>query len=182
MQRRKFFLGIMVGTALLGPLGAREPGGYGEGKQDGKDIGLVFEQLKKLAGDWQLAAPPDEASKGKVALRYRLTAGGSAVVETIFPGEEMEMVSVYYRDGDQLVLTHYCCAGNQPRMRAKIGDTKDEVIFEFAGGSNLNPAKDVHVHDGRIRFLDADHLHTEWEHYADGKAAGKYVFDLVRKK
>ncbi len=79
-------------------------------------------------------------------------------------------------------MTHYCCAGNQPRMRGKIGERKDELVFEFAGGSNLNPAKDGHIHEGKIRFVDADHLHSEWAYFADGKEAGRHSFDLVRKK
>ncbi len=142
----------------------------------------VFERLKKLSGEWELAKPSELAPKGKVASRYRLTAGDSAVAETIFPDTNMEMLSVYHRDGEQLVMTHYCCAGNQPRMRAKIGKDKDEVIFEFTGGGNLDPAKDPHIHGGVIRFVDADHIHSEWEFHVNGKVADKHVFDLIRKK
>ena len=46
----------------------------------------------------------------------RTTGGGSAVTETLFPGTAHEMMSVYHMDGDDLVLTHYCAGGNQPRM------------------------------------------------------------------
>src|SRR5207248_2830323 len=120
--------------------------------------------------------------KGQVALRFRLTGGGSALAETSFPGSPMEMLSVYHRDGAQLVLTHYCCAGNQPRMRAKLGTDPSEIVFEFIGGTNLNPEKDGHIHGGRLRFQDADHLHAEWDFYKDGKLANTHGFDLVRKK
>jgi hypothetical protein len=175
----KFALGLLVGTVLLASVAADEPR---KTANDAKDVQAAFERFKKLAGDWQLASPKDEASRDKIAVRYRLTARESAVVETLFPDTDKEMATVYHRDGDRLVLTHYCCCGNQPRMCARIGDDKDELVFEFAGGSNLDPAKDMHMHNYWVRFVDADHLHAEWEYYVDGKAAGKHVFDLVRKK
>jgi len=179
MLPSKLCCGILVGTALLTPVSADEPA---KSEKKTKDVQANFERLKKLVGDWEVVDSKDEATKGKVALTYRLTAGGSAVIETVFPGSEMEMVSVYHRDGDQLVMTHYCCAGNQPRMRAKTGDSKDELVFEFTGGSNLDPAKDGHIHNGRIRFVDADHIQSEWEFYSGGKRANKHSFELVRKK
>jgi hypothetical protein len=92
------------------------------------------------------------------------------------------MLSVYHRDGDEVAMTHFCCVGNQPRFRAKIGKNKDELIFEFVGGSNIDPAKDMHIHGGVIRFVDADHIHSEWYMYVDGKQAQTHGSDLVRKK
>jgi hypothetical protein len=124
----------------------------------------------------------EHVSKGQLVLRYRQTGGGTAVAETILPGTPMEMLSVYYRDGEQLMMTHYCCMGNQPKMRAKPGKDKDEIVFEFVGGTNLNPDKDNHIHGGVVRFIDADHLQSEWEFYVDGKLSGKHTFDLIKQK
>src|SRR5215218_10052120 len=70
----------------------------------------AFEQLKKLAGDWEATM----SEGGKVTVRYKVTSGGSAVVETIMPGAEHEMVTVIHPDGDSILLTHYCMLGNQP--------------------------------------------------------------------
>jgi len=180
MKWSKITLGFMAGAVLVVSLTAQEPAK--REKKLAKDVQASFERLKKLVGEWQQVDPKDDASKGKVMLRYRLTGGGTAVAETIFPDSDMEMLSVYYADGDKLVLTHYCCAGNQPRMAAKPGADKDELIFEFTGGSNLDAAKDGHIHNGKIRFVDADHLQSEWEFYTDGKPAAKHSFDLVRNK
>jgi hypothetical protein len=183
MLRFKFSLVLLVGAVLFAAVAADEPAKAAKKPStDPKDVGAAFDRLKQLAGDWQFANPKDEGSKGKIVERYRLTAGGSAIVETHFPGDEHEMVTIYHRDGDQLLLTHYCHLGNQPQMRARAGDGKDELVFEFAGGANLNPAKDAHMHNCRIRFVDADHIQGEWELYVDGKSAGKHAFDLVRKK
>lgn len=173
--------GLLVGGIVLALVAADGTGSARKGTtQDEEGVAAAFARLKKLAGDWQLAAPGKESKEG-VAVRYRVTAGQSAVVETIFPGTEHEMVTVYHRDGNQLILTHYCCCGNQPRMRARIGPDPNELVFEFLDGTNLDPAKDGHMHDCRIRFVDGNRLHTEWEYYDGGKAVNKHGFDLVRK-
>jgi hypothetical protein len=174
---------IVVAGTLAGVVqaGADENSKTEAGANAGSAADAIFQRLKGLAGEWEAAKASDQVKKGQVVLTYRLTGGGTAVAETILPGTPMEMLSVYHRDGEQLVMTHYCCAGNQPRMRAKPGKNKDEVLFEFTGGSNLDPAKDGHIHGGMIRFVDANHLHSEWEFYVDGKPGRKHTFDLVKK-
>lgn len=179
MLRSKVILGMVVPVLMLTAVGAGEPEKKATSQPSAANSG--FEKFKQLVGEWQLAQSKDEATKGKTIARYQLTAGGSVVVETLFPGEAKEMVTVYHRDGDRLILTHYCHCGNQPRMCAKDGN-KDELVFEFAGGTNLNPATDTHMHNCRFKFVDADHLQTEWELYMDGKSVAKYGFELVRKK
>jgi hypothetical protein len=179
MYRTRLFAGLSVCLAVLAVVRADEPAKSHQAKA--KAAEAAFEQLKKLFGDWLVVKAEDERFKGKIGTSYRLTAGGSAIAETIFPGDTMEMLSVYCRDGDDLVLTHYCCMGNQPRMRARLDD-KEELVFEFTGGGNLDPTRDAHIHGGRIRMVDADHLRSEWDYWQDGKSAGKHVFELVRKK
>jgi hypothetical protein len=179
MQRTILMAGLLAAAVLAAGIQAEEPKKQGD---NSKELSAAFERLKKLAGEWEPTNATDQAPKGKVSNRYQLTAGGSAVLETIFPGQDMEMVSVYYKEGDQLLMTHYCCMGNQPKFRAHIGDSKDELVFDFAGGGNLDPAKDAHIHNGRVRFVDADHIHSEWEMHVDGKPAEKHGFDLIRKK
>jgi len=174
---------MLAGVLCLGALAADEPGTKSATRNaDSKPNGVAWQRLKDLVGEWKLATAPDEAHKGETVARYGLTAAGSTVVETLFPGSDKEMVTLYHRDGDQVMLTHYCCCGNQPRMRAACGDAQDELVFEFAGGTNLDPAKDLHMHGYRVRFVDTDRIHGEWEYYRDGKSAGKHTFDLVRKK
>lgn len=179
MLRSMVTLGMLAFALLFAKVGADEPAK--KVNSDPKAANSGFENFKKLVGEWQMAQSKDDATKGKTIARYQLTAGGSVVVETLFPGEAKEMVTVYHRDGERLILTHYCHCGNQPRMCAKDGD-KNELVFEFAGGTNLNPATDTHMHNCRFKFVDADRLQTEWELYIDGKSAAKYGFELVRKK
>jgi hypothetical protein len=116
-----------------------------------------------------------------VEVDYRLTGGGTAVVETRFKGTPHEMVTVYHCDGPDIVLTHYCAAGNQPRMRLATPGAR-ELVFEFDGGTNLDPKKDGHMHVGRLELVDADHLKTRWSYYSGGKLDHDAQFEIARVK
>jgi hypothetical protein len=182
MHRTKISAVLLVVTILFAAVAADKPGHSEHKPSANKQVDSAFERFKGLAGDWEFASEKVEARKGRVAARFHLTAGGSALVETIFPGEGMEMVTVYHRNGEELMLTHYCHLGNQPRMRTNGVDDHGEVVFHFAGAGDLDLAKETHMHNARIRFVDPNHLHTEWELYRDGKAAEVHKLDLVRKK
>ena len=136
-----------------------------------------FDNLKALAGDWTMTD-----GDGSTAVTYRVTAGGSAVVETLFPGAEHEMVTVYTLDRGDLVLTHYCAEGNQPHMKAVKGGDAASIAFKFDGGGNIKSSKDGHMHEATFAFIDADHVKSSWLYYKDGKAADTKEFSLARKK
>jgi Ni/Co efflux regulator RcnB len=147
----------------------------------GQDSNAALDRFKQLAGEW-VGKGMHGDMEHEIRVVYKVTAGGSAVVETIDPGSEHEMVTVIHPDGDALLLTHYCMLGNQPHMKAmpKAGDNK--VAFEFVKATNLKSDKDMHMHDATFTFVDKDTLKTEWTHYQDGKESGKAVFELKRKK
>jgi len=140
-----------------------------------------FDMLKGLAGEWSGKGTHGDASHDST-VTYKVTSGGSAVVETLDPGGEHEMVTVFHQDGDDIVLTHYCMIGNQPRMKAERGDSTKKLAFKFTGAGNLKSDKDAHMHDLTIEFIDADHIKTIWTFYQDGKADSTATFDLKRKK
>jgi hypothetical protein len=149
-----------------------------EKKAGGTSPGL--EQFKQLAGDWVGKSSGLGEGGQEVRANYKVTSGGSAVVETLFPGSEHEMVTVIHRDGDNLVLTHYCMLGNQPHMKAK--DDANKIAFKFTGASNMKSDNDMHMHEATFTFIDKDTYKAEWTHYKDGKAAGTVVFEMKRKK
>ena len=121
MSRRNISVILLIATSTFPALAADKPCCSGpKTSAEAKSPGAAFERFKRLVGEWEAADAKSESQKGKIQSRFHLTAGGSAVVETVFPGEEMEMVTVYHRDGDQLMLTHFCHLGNQPRMRSKV--------------------------------------------------------------
>ena len=95
----------------------------------------AYARLKTLVGEWEA-----DTQMGKVHVSYELIAGGTSLVEKE-SGEKMPaMLTVYYLDGDRLLLTHYCMAGNQPRMQARAFNPETgEVAFEFLDATNLTP-------------------------------------------
>ncbi len=142
-----------------------------------------LEKMTKLVGTW-VTADAEGKPTDEVFSVIKLTAGGSAIHETIFPGQDHEMVSVYTADGADLVMTHYCMLGNQPRMKADPKSPANRIDFVFAGGSNLDPQKDKHMHGATLTIIDADHIEIVGEGWDGGKPAhdmcGK--MKLVRKK
>jgi hypothetical protein len=139
--------------------------------------------MKKLVGTW-VVADQDGKPTDKVVSVIKLTAGGSAIHETLFPGQEMEMVSVYTADGPDLAMTHYCLLGNQPRMKASAKSPAKQLVFQFAGGGNLDPTKDKHMHAATLTIVDADHIEIEGEGWDGGSPAKEmcHGMKLVRKK
>ncbi len=139
-----------------------------------------FARIKKLAGEW-VAADAPSGEPARVLVVFRVTAGGSVVQETLFPGTDHEMITMYHVDGDALVLTHYCAAGNQPRMKARPGPADEAIEFEFAGGANIDPDVSAHMHSARIEPRGEDRVRSEWRLFADGKQQDVKSFDLVRR-
>jgi len=124
----------------------------------------AYARLKTLVGEWEA-----DTQMGKVHVSYELIAGGTSLVEKE-SGEKMPaMLTVYYLDGDRLLLTHYCTAGNQPSMQARAFNPETgEVAFEFLDATNLAPGGG-HMHNAKIRLADHDHFSSEWEFYENGQ-------------
>src|SRR5688500_8418749 len=128
---------------------------------------VAFEKLKTLAGTWRgHVGAPDRAA----TIEYRLVSGGTVVMETLFPGTSHEMISMYYLDGGNLLLTHFCSAGNQPQMTYdRKRSTPREFVFKFDGGRGFVAREDLHIHNGWIRFLDENRLEEGWTAWEHGK-------------
>ena len=142
-----------------------------------------LEKMKSLVGTWVMADESGKPTEQVVSI-VKTTAGGSAVHETIFPGQPMEMVSVYTAEGDNLLMTHYCVLGNQPHMNGDYKSANDQIKFEFAGGSNLDVKKDKHMHGSTVTFHGDDLIELEGEAWEGGKPSAAHCgcMKLVRKK
>jgi hypothetical protein len=147
---------------------------------EAKAASPAFEKFKGLAGEWVAAEDGEMARKGDLVARYALTAGGSAVVETVFPGSSHEMVTVYHADGPDIVLTHYCVEGNQPRMRARAAGGS-RFDFEFDGGGNIDPRRDRHMHSATLELLGADEIRTVWTELDAAQPVLVVTSHLLRK-
>jgi hypothetical protein len=151
------------------------------------DAEAVFAELKALEGTWNGSAaaedaPEEDFKAADLTFEYKVSANGTVVMETMMPGTDHEMINMYHLDGENLVLTHYCAGGNQPTMRLdRSHSTAKDLHFEFTGGTNLDPAKDTHIHSAQITFGDEGKIKSSWVGYSEGKAAGTMNFLLARK-
>jgi hypothetical protein len=96
------------------------------------------------------------------------------------PAPEPDMVTVYHRDGADLVATHYCSMGNQPRMRAPGASADAKSIpFRFVDITNLKPGGG-HIKHLTVKFEDASHFTQEWTSSSKGKEESA-VFKWTRQ-
>lgn len=141
----------------------------------------AFERLKSLAGHWET----ETSNREKATLDLELTSGGTAVIERFHmteQGKPVEMITLYYLDGEQLKLTHYCMAGNQPTMRGNYAPDTKTLTFEFEGATNLKSPNDGHMHHAVYTFIDNDHFKTTWTFRKDQKDAFTEDVTYVRAK
>jgi hypothetical protein len=141
------------------------------------DAQKSFDQLKSLAGTWE-----GKNSLGEpLQVSFRVTSGGSAVMSEIAGHGNDNMVTMFHLDGpNKLVLTHYCGAGNQPRMQAGASPDGKTITFNFLDATNLASPEAGHMHRVAITVLDANHHTEEWS-FADHGKEMKELFDLKRK-
>ena len=137
-----------------------------------------FDQLKTLAGSWE-----GKTADGKpVKVFFRDTAGGSALMSEILGHGPENMVSMFHLDGpNRLLLTHYCGAGNQPRMTATASPDGKTITFDFLDATNLASPDAGHMQRVVFTVIDANH-HTEDWTFADHGKEMKELFDLHRSE
>jgi hypothetical protein len=143
------------------------------------DAHKSFELLKGMEGNWV-----GTNQKGQsLQVTFRMTAGGSALMSEIrgmdVKNVPEDMITMFHLDGDRLVMTHYCGAGNQPRMKITSADAKS-VSFEFFDGTNIGPG-DAHMQRATFAHPDADHQTEEWVFLDHGKEM-RELFTLERAK
>ena len=124
----------------------------------------AFERVKGMAGHWEAQMP-----SGKVEVDYELLADGSVLVARERVPHFAQMMTVYYLDGERLVLTHYCGAGNQPNMQAEpFNEASNELRFAFVSATNLAHPGAGHMHSAVFKFNGPDDVVTIWTWYENG--------------
>ena len=125
-----------------------------------------FEKMKSLVGEWKGTSA--DGKPGTVT--YTLVSDNSALMEKLAMGGESEMVTMYHPDGDRLMMTHYCSAHNQPRMRSQTGAAESKKItFDFVDITNLSSPDAGHMRRLVVTFGDKDHFTQEWTWTKNGK-------------
>jgi hypothetical protein len=138
---------------------------------------LAFEHLTSLVGQW--TGVQDGVD---ITLIYTLTADGSTLMEEFRPAKGPMMMTMFTVDGDHLIATHYCSAGNQPQMVTHpITEPQNTtLVFSLVHITGMNTSEDWHNTGLEVLFDDADHLTQKWTYLYKGKT-GTTIFHFTRK-
>jgi hypothetical protein len=140
----------------------------------------TFERLKSLAGEWRGTSSAGWKDEVEIAVIARGTVVMSTSRHAAHPGETM--VSMHHMDGDRLLLTHYCVAGNQPRLVATgFEDGGRRVSFEFLDGTGLSTRDEGHMDRVVYELGDAAYS-ARWSWYQDGEERWMEEIHLERAR
>ncbi|QAY75106.1 hypothetical protein [Sphingosinicella sp. BN140058] len=121
--------------------------------------------LRALVGEWR-----GESSAGRtLRISYRLIANDTVLVESWRSPSGRETMTVYHQDGSDLVATHYCAQGNQPRLRLGADRRDHRWHFFFRDATNLSTPRASHLHEFWIEPLDAGTMRRSETYTADGE-------------
>jgi hypothetical protein len=131
----------------------------------------AFETFKHLEGKWAIQS---EGKTLSIEMTYGVGSKGSIVTEQF--GKEL---SVIYRDGQDLLMTHFCNAGNAPRLRLKDGSQPGLLEFEMFDIANLQTTDAAHVQRIVYRIIDDKKIDLEivWK---KGKAQESEKYTLAK--
>ena len=138
-----------------------------------------LQRIKGLAGSWVGETDLGQGPQ-PVQIVYRVTAAGSAVVETFNPGTPMEMVTMYHDQKGKLVMTHYCMLGNQPKMRL-VNASDKQLALDLAKDSGMKE-DEPHMNALTIDFLDTDRIRHTWGCCEGGDKIRNMTVEFKRKK
>jgi hypothetical protein len=149
------------------------------------DAQKSFDKLKTLAGSWEgrvktVPLAPDIEGKLMQA-SLRVTSMGNAIVhEMTGEGRPDDPLTMLYLDGDRLLLTHYCDAGNRPRMTGVTspdGKTVEFTFLDVAGSTQYG-----HMDHAVFTVIDANHHTEDWTYMMPGDKPMHAHIDLQRTK
>lgn len=156
------------------------------------DAQKSFDKLKTLAGSWEgrvttLPPQPEMGDGTLMQVSLRVTSRGNALVHEMMeagkpddPTRYDHPVTMFYLDSDRLLLTHYCDAGNRPRMVARTSPDGKTVEFDFldvAGNMQYG-----HMHHALFTIIDANHHTEDWTFMMPEDKPVHAHFDLQRTK
>jgi hypothetical protein len=152
-----FFLTLLAqGCSSTGPTGLDRSSSQSE-----------FAAIAALEGEW-ISEPgfDDERS----VTRFHVTCNGSVVEETDYKDHPREVLTLYYLDGERLMLTHYSILESQTRMVAQPPSRPGELEFTFQDSTTQAargkwPLEQDHVRAIRLVIRSADSI-EKWSQWS----------------
>jgi len=154
------------------------------------DAQKSFDKLKSVAGSWEgpvtVEPPMPEMGGDKpIHVSFRITSRGNAMVHEMQeagskedPAKYDHPVTMFYLDKDRLYLTHYCDAGNRPRMEARTSADGKTVEFDFVDVTG--DLQYGHMQHAVFTVIDANHHTEDWTFLMPGDKPMHAHMDLKR--
>ncbi len=175
LNRRLVAVGavLLVGTVAVG-----------QAEKKKTEAQASFDAMKSLEGNWDgkvtVAEHPD-MNNDAIHVSLRVTSMGNAVVHEMHgEGRPDHPVTMVYLENGQLTLTHYCDAGNRPRMTGKL--LADGKTVEFGFMDVTGPMTYGHMHNAKFTVVDADHHTEDWVFMEPGEKMAHAHMELTRTK
>jgi len=178
-------LAILFFAPLCVPARAEPPAAKSDAQKS-------FDLLKNLAGTWQgpVTTEPAQHNMGDgtfTQVTMRVTSRGNAFVHEVYepnkpddPARYDHPLTMFYVEGDRLLLTHYCDAGNRPRMSGKVSPDGKKVEFDLVDVSGSTERG--HMQHAVFTFVDADHHIEDWTYLLPGDKPVRARMDMKRAK
>jgi hypothetical protein len=176
--RRKLGTRLLLVALAVSAIGAGGKSGEPSKPVDSATAHAVFERLKRLDGTWR-----GKSTKGweDRSVIHTIAKGSAVAVRSEEEDADSAMLSVYYMDGDRLLLTHYCEARNQPRLVATaISEDGRKLLFTFLDATNLASRDNGHMDKLLLELIDDDHFSENWTWYSNGREQWLEVIDTQR--
>ncbi len=132
--------------------------------QQAKTPAQQFEDIKALKGLWSVAETE------RLTIRFELTANNTVVLERWETSSGLHSLTAYHMDGANIVATHYCPQGNQPRLVASAVQTAGKIAFAFQDATDLDATEEFQ-HDLAFEIKEGGTV-VRSEIYSTDKATG----------
>src|SRR5581483_1972889 len=148
------------------------------------DAKTSFDKMKSLAGVWEgtmtTDPPAKEVEGATLRVTLRVTSMGNALMHELrLSTRPDDPITMFYIDDGKLLLTHYCDAGNRPRMTGSL--TPDgQIDFQFLDVAG--PLNHGHMHHSTFTCVDADHHTEDWTYMMPGDKSVRAHAELTRVK
>ena len=160
------------------------------------DAQKIFTAMKSLAGSWvgpiaTIPAMPREAHStigDTMRTTIRVLSRGNSLVHEMHGANvpddytkfDHPLTMIYLNDDGKLTLTHYCDAGNRPRMTARISDDGKVIDFDFVDISGKFD-RTGHMQHAKFTFVDNEHHVEDWSYLAPNNMIMTGHFELHRE-
>lgn len=132
-------------------------------KTDPNDL----DALKDLEGKWSGTLERTNGTSDDFKLEYKITSNGSALLEESLTGE-VEMLTIFNFQNNELLLTHYCALQNKP---VSVLETNSNGKYTFKTDferSGLTTKKDTFVTSWKIDLMPSDKNKMYYEYTVSG--------------